>query len=341
MRTTLIDLLACPACQKEAPLALHAPREEANDMIAGELRCAACGASFPIRDGIPRFVQEDDNYCQNFGFQWQRWKSLQIDRLGNHTISEDRFFANSPWDRRWLEGKLILDAGCGAGRFSDIAAKYGARVVSADLSAAIDACRDTTRVHGDRVHQVQASIYDLPFKKASFDAVFCYGVIQHTPDPQKTMRTLPAFVKPGGRLAYDFYEITGWDRLHFLKYWLRRVTPDLSTEQNLRLAHVLTAAFFPLGSALERLPLLRILASTLPIAVVHDARLTLKQEYLWSLLDTFDWYGPRYEIRQRHGEVAKLLRDLGLTDVKSRWGVATARAPLAAATRSEATASAA
>ena len=325
MRTSLLDILACPTCRIEAPLSLTATAAEHGDVIAGELRCSSCNAVFPIRDGIPRIVREEENYCENFGYQWTRWKALQIDRLGHHDISEERFFANSPWTREWLKGKLILDAGCGAGRFSDIAAKYGARVVSCDISAAIDACRETTRVHGDLTNQFQASIYELPFKRHVFDGVFCYGVIQHTPDPEKTMRTLPQFLKPGAPLAYDFYEKTGWDELGVVKYRLRRFTPDLTTEQNLRLAHALTAAFFPLGAALSRLPYLRALTGVLPIAVVHDKRLSLKQEYLWSLLDTFDWYGPRYEIRQDHRKVARLLEELGLVEVKGRWGVATAR----------------
>jgi SAM-dependent methyltransferase len=338
MRTSLLDLLACPTCRIEAPLALTATAAEDSDVIAGELRCRHCNAVFPIRDGVPRIVREEENYCENFGYQWTRWKNLQIDRLGHHDISEERFFANSPWTREWLKGKLILDAGCGAGRFSDIAAKYGARVVSCDISAAIDACRETTRVHGDLTNQFQASIYDLPFKRHVFDGLFCYGVIQHTPDPAKTMRTLPQFLKPGAPLAYDFYEKTGWDELGVLKYRLRRFTPDLTTEQNLRLAHALTAAFFPLGATLSRLPFLHVLTGVLPIAVVHDKRLSLKQEYLWSLLDTFDWYGPRYEIRQNHRQVVRLLEELGLAEVKGRWGVATARAPSPAANGVAATA---
>jgi 2-polyprenyl-3-methyl-5-hydroxy-6-metoxy-1,4-benzoquinol methylase/uncharacterized protein YbaR (Trm112 family) len=329
MRTSLLEILCCPACPREheAPLTLRADQEEAGDVIEGELTCTRCNSHFPITRGVARFVREDDDYCQNFGYQWQRWKDLQIDRLGNHDISERRFFSNAPWDREWLKGKLILDAGCGAGRFTDIAAKYGARVISCDISQAIDACRDTTKVHGDRVNHFQASIYDLPFKRGVFDAVFCFGVIQHTPDPKKTMETLPAFLKPGGLLGYDFYEATASVKLGAIRLALRHFTPDLPVNTNLRLAQTLTAALFPIGAVWARIPLARNFIGLMPIAVVHDKGLSLKQEYLWTLLDTFDWYGPKYEIRQKHPEVANLLKGLGLVDVKSRWGVATAKAP--------------
>jgi 2-polyprenyl-3-methyl-5-hydroxy-6-metoxy-1,4-benzoquinol methylase/uncharacterized protein YbaR (Trm112 family) len=327
MRRRLLDLLVCPTCEVEAPLTLAGAVESADEIMSGELRCTKCAAVFPVRNGIPRFVPEDDDYCKNFGYQWQRWQNVQIDRLGNHKMSENRFFTEVPWDRAWLDGKLVLEAGCGAGRFTDVAAAYGPEIVACDISSAIDACRITTSRHGARVHHVQASIYALPFRKQSFDATYCLGVIQHTPDPTKTMSTLPAFLKPGGMLAYDFYEDNGWARLGAVKYALRRITPDLPNETTLLLSRALTAMFFPLGATLARLPLLNILVGTLPIALVYHPDLTLKQQLQWTLLDTFDWYGPRYEIRQEHKRVVDLLRSLKLDDVRGRQGCVTARAP--------------
>ena len=61
-------------------------------------------------------------------------------------------------------------------------------MVACDISAAIDACRETTSAYGGMVHHVQASIYELPLKRGIFDGVFCYGVIQHTPSPEETIR---------------------------------------------------------------------------------------------------------------------------------------------------------
>lgn len=327
MRTTLLEILACPSCSGEAKLTLTSREERDGDVITGELLCERCAARFPVTRGVPRFVPDEGDYCKNFGFQWQRWKDVQIDSRSNHDLSEQRFFLEAPWDRSWLQGKRILDAGCGAGRFTDIAAKYGAEVVACDISSAIDACRENTAIYGERVHHVQASIYELPLRKRAFDAVFCFGVIQHTPDPQRTMRTLPAFLKPGAPLAYDFYERTIWEKVPVPKFRLRRFTPNLPTDTNLRLAQALTAAFFPAAAVMARLPLVRQLLPFMPIAIVHDEKLTLKQEYLWTLLDTFDWYGPKFEIRQHYREVMALLEEMKLEDIRGRHGVVTARAP--------------
>lgn len=323
----LLDLLVCPTCPDQPALTLSNAREEAGEIVTGTLSCPCCRASWPIRGGIARFVAADNDYCGNFGFQWQKWKAAQIDRLSGHTLSETRFLADSAWDRDWLKGKLILDCGCGAGRFTDVAASLGARVVACDLSAAVDSCYETTRAHGEGVACLQASLFELPLRRDAFDGLFCMGVIQHTPDPARVMRTLPAFLAPGGRLAYNFYEADFWPKLQPIKYALRLVTPHLSTKATLTLSEALVAALFPLSAALSRIPKVRIINHALPICSSHDPRLTREQQYVWTLLDTFDWYGPRYENRQKHGLVAELVRKLGLEVMAARPGIVTARKP--------------
>ena len=111
---------------------------------------------------------------------------------------------------------------------------------------------------------------------------------------------------------------------------LQRFTHTWPTKRTLLLSHALTAAFFPVATVLNRVPVLNSLSPAFPIAVVSDPELSLKQEYLWSLLDTFDWYGPAHEQRQDFREVAKLLSRIGMQDIIARPGVVTARAPLVA-----------
>lgn len=331
MRADLVDILACPACRSTAPLVCEGAADGDGEIATGSLRCDGCGASFPIAGGIPRFVRPEQDYCANFGFQWQKWRTLQIDRLSGHDLSESRFLADSRWPKDWLKGKLILDAGCGAGRFSDVARAHGAHVVAVDISDAINACRDTTTNAGDsnggRVDCIQASLFDLPLKPGIFDAVYCMGVIQHTPDPAKLMATLPAMLKPGGRIAYNFYEEGLWRRLQFIKYALRLVTPHLSVGFNLGLSRFLVALFYPLTRLLAPIPKLHILNHFIPIAAVHDRHLDAEQQYAWTLLDTFDWYGARFEKRQHHDHVAATLEQVGMTDVSSKPGLAWGRRP--------------
>lgn len=327
MSPWLLDLLVCPACPGDAPLALSDETRAGGDIASGRLACVGCGGAWPIEGGIPRFVAEAEDYAGNFGFQWARWRTVQIDRLNGTTLTEERLLRDSGWARDWLDGKLILDAGCGAGRFADVMAGLGARVVAADLSRAVDACAATCAVHGDAVACVQASIYALPLRKGTFDAVHCAGVIQHTPEPAGAMQALPPFLKPGGRLAYNFYEAGGSRNWQLAKYALRRATPAMRPDRLLALCRALVAVFFPLSWALSHVRYLRYLNRFLPICATHTRGLTLDRQFTWTLLDTFDWYSPRYEIAQDHRAVAALLREAGLAEVEAAPGIARARSP--------------
>ena len=326
MHLDLLDLLQCPACG-HGDLALDAASESAGVVDEGTLTCRACARAFPITGGIPRFVAPEDNYCGNFGFQWNRWKAVQVDRLAGHTLSGDRLHGDTAWSPEWLKGKLVLDAGCGAGRFTDVLAADGARVVAMDLSEAVDACHETTRAHGEGVQCLQASLFELPFKPGVFDAVMCMGVIQHTPDPARVMRGLPRLLKPGAPLVYNFYERGQLEWLQFIKYGLRTFTPSLPVGLTLGLSKLMTVLFFPLTLVLSRIPVVRQAIRLIPICATHHEGLTLGQQFTWTLLDTFDWYGPRYELRQDHRQVMGLLADLGLDAVEGREGIVRARAP--------------
>jgi SAM-dependent methyltransferase len=322
MHSSLLEILACPKCHIDAPLELRSNSDGKEPIVEDVLICTECAKEYPVTNGIPRFVETDDDYCGNFGFQWQKWKEIQIDRLSGHTLSENRFFSETQWDRDWLKDKLILDAGCGAGRFTDIALSAGARVVAIDLSDAINACHSTTQVHGDKIDCLQASLFELPFRKDVFDGIYCIGVIQHTPDPEAVMSGLPKFAKPGGKIAYNFYEEGLWRRLQVPKYLLRMITPHIPIDYTLGLSKFLVASLFWLTSFLAPIRKIRILNHFIPIASVHAPELSREQQYIWTLLDTFDWYGARYEKCQRHARVAEIIKLAGVINISSEPGLA-------------------
>src|SRR5918999_1054183 len=97
------------------------------------------GCCYPIVDGIPRFVSSD-NYSAAFGSQWKKYRLTQLDSHTGVPISTDRLkrcIGNDLWTN--LNGKRILEAGCGAGRFTELLLERNAIVTSIDLSEAVDA----------------------------------------------------------------------------------------------------------------------------------------------------------------------------------------------------------
>lgn len=333
MRLWLVDLLRCPECRADAGLTATIALQSGDDIVTGALACASCGRSFPIRDGIPRFVAPDENYSENFGVQWRSFRAVQIDRLAGHSLTATRLLKDTGWSPDWFRGKLIFDGGSGAGRFSDVMAELGARVVACDLSSAVDACRaneyDPTGKSPRRgeIETVQGSLLNLPFKSAIFDAVHCAGVIQHISDPDAAMSAMPALAKPGAPIFYNFYEIDGTSRFQVFKYLMRRITPDWPISRVFSFSRWLCRLFFIPSLIMSKIPKIRFFNRFLPICSVHPPGLPVRQQYEMTLLDTIDWYGPKYEIRQDHRHVARLMQSLGLTDIRTSDGLAQAKAP--------------
>jgi SAM-dependent methyltransferase len=314
MQTKLLDVLACPQCGGTLTCT-PAETDSAGEVLEGRLDCASGAHQFPIEKSIPRFVPRD-NYASSFGYQWNRFKLEQIDSANGTKLSAQRFYAETDWTKEWLKGKWVLDAGCGAGRFLDVASDSEAEVVGLDISSAIDAARANLAGRGN-VHFVQASIYEPPFRAGVFDGVYCIGVVQHTPNPQQTMRTLPRMLRSGGRIAITAYERKAFTKL-YAKYLLRPLTKRLDKQKLLAGIKGMMPILFPLTDVLFRLPLAgRFFMFGIPVANYVDERaLTRRQRYDWAVLDTFDMLSPQYDQPQTQQEVEGALTAAGVGELR-------------------------
>ena len=297
MRPKLLDRLVCPACQGALTCRTTSVAND-GDILEGDLACQACQAHYPVTRGIPRFVPSK-NYAASFGYQWNRFRREQVDSENGMQQSEQRLRTETGWSPEWLQGKWVLDGGCGAGRFLEVASRMpGADVVGVDISEAVDAARETLGTRPN-AHLVQASLFDLPFRRGSFDGAYCIGVIQHTPDPARAVRSLAGVLRPGGRVAITAYERRRFTML-YSKYWMRPLTRRLRPERLLALIKVMMPPAFVLSEVLFRIPVLgRGFQFILPVAnYVHDPAMSMRQRYQWAILDTFDMLAPAFDIPQ-------------------------------------------
>jgi len=313
MQTKLLELLACPTCLGKLTCVAKGT-SESGEIETGNLECEQCGKSYPIKGGIPRFVPED-NYAASFGYQWNRFRSQQIDSVNGTEISKKRFYSETGWTPDWLHGKWILDAGCGAGRFLDVASNNDCEVVGIDISNATDAARSTL-VERKNVHLVQGSIYEMPFRQHAFDGCYSIGVIQHTPEPLRSVAALPRMIKAGGRIAVTIYERKPLTFL-YSKYLLRPLTKRIDKTMLLRAIERSMRFLFPLTNVLFRVPLLnRVFAFAIPVAnYVDEPALSSKQRYDWAILDTFDMLSPAYDQPQTEQEVTDALSGEGIIEI--------------------------
>ncbi len=315
MRRSTLDLLRCPGCA--GALALDSDCNAAEEIEEGWLDCARCDRRWPIERGIPRFVAQAGNYAENFGMQWNLFRQLQLDSFSGVPISRDRFANYTGWGDAELKNKLVLDAGCGAGRFAEVALSFGARVLAVDYSTAVDAARENLKERGD-IDFIQADINALPFAPGTFEKVYCLGVIQHTPDPAASFGSLAAMVAPGGRLAVDVYPSV-WRNIFFAKYWIRPVTRRISARTSLRIVQRIFPPLYGLSRLVSRIPLAgHYLRYLIPVANYTNVYpLSRAQLRDWALLDTYDMWAPAYDKPQKLKTLSAWFVAAGFTDVET------------------------
>jgi SAM-dependent methyltransferase len=316
MREEHLRYLACPACA--GGLALAQVDARSGDRVAdGLLRCERCGAVYPVKGCVPRFVA-DEGYTGSFGLEWNLHPRTQFDSSTGAGASTVRFFEETGWPRE-MEDEVVLEVGSGAGRFTEVMADTGAIVVSVDASKAVEA---NQRSNGSRpnVLVVQADLYALPVRDGTVDRVFCGGVLQHTPSPRRAFFHLLRALRPGGSVAVDVYALN-WRSLLNTKYWVRPLTRLLPQRALYRACGVYAAAAWPLVRRLSRSRPGRRVAQVLlfnPNSSLYP--LTDAQAREWAVLDLFDMLSPAYDRPRSLGQVRRWTADAGLEDVQVRYG---------------------
>jgi ubiquinone/menaquinone biosynthesis C-methylase UbiE len=246
-----------------------------------------------------------------------KFQKTQIDReTGSIQLSKERFFAESGWDKEDLTGKNILEVGSGAGRFSKVVLDHTrGNLYSVDYSDAVTANFKNNGHYGDRFHLFQASVYEMPFPDNSFDKVFCFGVLQHTPDFKKSVKALIDKTKPGGELVVDFYPINSFLTKVHAKYMWRPLTKRMSHEKLLRLIERNVGWLMKTYNFFYRIGLGRIVNRFLPIVDVKGtipADLSKEELREWVILDTFDMFSPQHDHPQRISTVKKWFEEFGM-----------------------------
>jgi len=276
------------------------------------------GRSVPLRDGVLRF-REDSGYNASFALQWNRFKTNQIDAVNGTQLSKQRF-AETGWHEEDLQGRTVLEAGCGAGRFTRILAETGARLVSFDYSAAVDACQQNNG-HFSNLTLMQCDIFEMPFRAGVFDYVFCHGVLQHTPNPKGAFMALARLVAPGGRLSIDVYRKDGLIRPWKSKYIWRPLSTRMKPESLLRFLEWFIPKWLPIDTAIKRIPYLgNYLGSVVPCWNYYLTDLAPDQKVAWATMDTFDALAPAYDVPARLEDVQAWFAELGWSDVEVRPG---------------------
>jgi SAM-dependent methyltransferase len=301
----ILSILRCPHCG--AALNGTAAR-------ADRLTCAGCARAFPIRDGIPRFVETvaDDTARRtqaSFGYEWTHFDDWKVSGATNF---QDYF---SGIDLNVLRHARVLDAGCGMARHARQLAPYCEWIIAVDFSDAIEAAARNVR---DLVNVtcLQADLTALPVADDGFDFVYSMGVVHHLVNTEEAVRGLVRKVRPGGRLRlYLYWKREGWSgRILQAVSALRRITTRLPFPVLKALCWILSVVLY--GGIILPYRVLLALGFTAPTRWP----LFVYTKYPFTILynDQFDRFSAPLEKRYSEAEARALLESAGLRDVRTR-----------------------
>lgn len=235
--------LACPACQGD--LDWHERAEvEGDDVIEGSLVCSGCAKGYAVRNGIARFVDGLAGYNSSWNYKW-----TEIDRGRglNHRIidpSDPAHDIHDTYDRNShggtafakMQGGRAIEIGCGVGQYvvkSLTSAHAPARMVALDLTEGVDILRKIVKERHPQIYRkllfVQASVFAMPLRPASFDYVYSFGVLHHTGRTLDAIRNAIGLVRPGGDVNFWIYAASSYpiDTREPGRRHLSRLTPLL------------------------------------------------------------------------------------------------------------------
>ena len=298
---------------KEA-LKLEITESRGDKVLTGFLLSST--SRFPIVNGIPRFAgYTTENYAESFGYQWNKWSRIQFesDNVGSPMYGH----TTNMWEKitgikSEIKGQLVLDLGCGPGRFVEVAKEKGAMVIGLDYSMAVEAAAKNFK-DDDNVCIIQGDALNLPICDAVVDGVFSIGVLHHTSNPEQGVKETARILKKGGWFGLAVYSKGGYYDFPSVQFWrkiFKFLWPVLKHYPPLAYTYLTVYGLRPL----KYMPFLdKVIRRVLPTVNSPDIR--------WALLDTFDSVTPSYQSAHEPFEVFQWFKKSGFVNIEpSDWG---------------------
>lgn len=286
-RAILNGLLVCLFC-----------RSGLND-TGTQYACLNCQRKYPVIDHIPRFLTDlsecEQQVKRSFNLEHLRYVDSRHLHFRQDLVNQ--WLENIQLPADYFKGKLVLDAGCGTGRWTYAMALLGATVVAVDLTDS--GVEITHRVTSEMENVVvfQGNVLHLPLRQECFDLVVSRGVLHHTPQTMTAFEQAARMVKKGGHYYIMVYEKHNPVKFFFtnvLRRWLRRL-PEASRYQACR-------ALIIKNRLLYRLLAHVVICSSHPGI---DNSLELSTQHL----GLYDAYAPTFNHLHTHGEVRGWFHD--------------------------------
>lgn len=332
----LLDYLRCPDCKESFDLITF--ETDGDETITGVLECGK-GHFFPVSGGIPRMLPSSfSDYWPTIKSKAPDAlpeslnavaKSLEV-RAGRYDY-DTRTKANfsNEWDNhdiggktwtmelgdriQWffldpirvpksdLDGKIMLDAGCGNGSQSVAYTELGLEVIALDLSTGLEKGHAFRGIHNgakpEKVHFVQADLQNPPIAPETVDIIHSAGVLHHTPNTEKTFRALRPLLKKNGTFYVWLYKYENY--VTPIVNSMRAVTTRIPAPVFAKIADITSVPFIGFCWAVDKLGIRKYATPN-------------RRE---AALAVHDIFGAPYAHYHDFDEVSGWFRSVGMSDV--------------------------
>ncbi len=252
----------------------------------------------------------DDKYTGNFSSQWKDFNLVQVDSYNKTNISWD-YLNDLMFDKiENLDGKNVLEIGCGSGRFTEHIVKKAKTCVSVDLSKAIFYNVSKGRKN---LILIKSDFLNLEINE-KFDIVICRGVLQHTPHPNKSIIKLFDFVKNDGYVYFDYYKKPRLGIMHPKYFFWRPLIQRIFTYKTFKIfleKNIVRLLFFK--NILRKISInSNFISDTLiPIWDFREKKYKISKELFenWTILDTLDGIYAKFDYPKSNKEIVNLLKN--------------------------------
>ena len=261
----------------------------------------------------------DPKTVEGFG---EEWAAYSQDKLGRDEQQRmfDLYFEIFPFDEL-PEGAEGFDLGCGSGRWADLVRQRVGRLHCVDPSAkALAVAKDWLGGY-DNVDFYLAGVDDIPLADASQDFGYSLGVLHHIPDPMAGLRACVSKLKPGAPLLlyiyYSFDNRPNWFRAVWrvtdvLRAGVSRLPFGIRKGTTTAIAATI---YWPLARVARLADRLGIETDPFPLSAYKDS------SFYTMCTDSLDRFGTRLEHRFSRAQIASMMEEAGLDQVRFREGI--------------------
>lgn len=255
-------------------------------------------------------------YISNYNKLYKKLNYILFNEIPKFQVggaqTKSNYYERLNLNKNDIKGKRVLDAGCGSGWMMKKTLTYNPKeLIGIDLNENVTDIYNY--LEGCNYKVMQMNLMSLDFPDDSFDTIYCWGVLQHTPDFERCFNELVRVLKPDGKLSiyvYSYHQELLKPLISFHRKWTTKIPFSW--------LYFLSMISVPLAY-IYKLPLFKFLQFVFPIRLPKKPRYYVKlnqwkEIWLCTLDDYLNTYWNTYTYEYVYSLFKKHFRNIDIVE---------------------------